>query len=280
VRIVVRLFALQRQQLGTGRLELDVPEGSTIDAAWQSLTARHPVLDPFGPVVRFARNGAYAEPADRLEPGDELAVIPPVAGGSTGPDGSGGPGVSDVSRGHGEAVTLALTAEPIDSAAIAGLHAAIASDQDGAVVLFSGRTRRTPGTPAPGEEAEAVRHAGQSVEALEYEAYESMALDILRAIQVEVRERFGVERLAILHRVGVVPLGATSVAVVAAAPHREAAFDAARYAIDELKARAPIWKSERFADGSVWLGAPARTGPPATVAAARRQELAPHEEPA
>ncbi len=74
-------------------------------------------------------------------------------------------------------------------------------------------------------------------------------------------ERFGVDRLAIVHRLGPVPLGEASVIVVAAAPHREAAFAAARYAIDETKARAPIWKAERFADGHVWIGRPARTGP-------------------
>jgi molybdopterin synthase catalytic subunit len=72
-----------------------------------------------------------------------------------------------------------------------------------------------------------------------------------------------VGRLAIIHRLGEVPLGEVSVAVLAVSPHRDAAFDAARYAIDETKARAPIWKAERFRDGHVWIGEPARTGPPA-----------------
>jgi molybdopterin synthase catalytic subunit len=240
VQIVVRLFALQRQQLGTGRLEIDVPDGATVAGAWDALAARYPQLAPAAGVVRFARNGAYTATDDALEAGDELAVIPPVAGGA-------------------DAVpTIELTSDPIDEAAVGRLYAALVTDDDGAAVIFLGRTRRTAGTPAPGQEGEAERHAGQDVEALEYEAYESMARDVLARIADEARQRFAVDRLGIVHRTGVVALGETSVAVVACAPHREAAFEAARYAIDELKARAPIWKSERFADGSVWLGAPAR----------------------
>src|SRR4051795_13051030 len=81
-----------------------------------------------------------------------------------------------------------------------------------------------------------------------------MAVAILSAIADEIEARFGVTRLAIVHREGEVPLGEASVAIVACAPHRDAAFDAARYAIDETKARAPIWKAEHFADGKVWIG--------------------------
>ena len=87
-----------------------------------------------------------------------------------------------------------------------------------------------------------------------------MALKTLATIADEIATRFGVDRLAIVHRVGEVPLGQPSIAVVAVAPHRDAAFEAARYAIDETKARAPIWKAERFADGHVWIGHQARTG--------------------
>ena len=126
---------------------------------------------------------------------------------------------------------------------------------------FLGRTRSTPGTPAPGQEAEAARHAGRAVESLEYEAHEPMALSTLATIADEIETRFGVDRVAIVHRTGEVPLGEASIAVVAVAPHRDAAFEAARYAIDETKARAPIWKAERFADGHVWIGHQARTGP-------------------
>jgi molybdopterin synthase catalytic subunit len=126
-------------------------------------------------------------------------------------------------------------------------------------VTFEGRTRSTPGSPAPGEEAAAARHAGRAVESLEYEALEPLVRRVWEAIADDVAARFGVRRLAIAHRTGDVPLGDASVIIVAAAPHREAAFAAARHAMDETKARAPIWKAERFADGHVWIGEPART---------------------
>ncbi len=99
----------------------------------------------------------------------------------------------------------------------------------------------------------------------EFERNRRGVVAVLDEIADEVAERFGVERLAIVHRTGEVPLGEVSVAIVAVSPHRDAAFDAARYAIDETKARAPIWKAERFADGHVWIGEPARTGPAGTT---------------
>ena len=156
---------------------------------------------------------------------------------------------------------LELREEPFGTSILGELADRLATDEDGAVVGFVGRTRRSPGTPAPGQEAEAARHAGRSVDALAYEAHEAMAIRVLATIADEIRERFGVARVAIVHRTGDVPLGEASIAVVAVAPHRDAAFRAARYGIDETKARAPIWKAERFADGHVWIGEPARIGP-------------------
>ena len=129
------------------------------------------------------------------------------------------------------------------------------------MVGFLGVTRATPGTPAPGQEGEAERHAGRAVESLDYEALEPLALRVLSEIADEIHHRFGVERLAIVHRTGSVPLGEASVAIVACSAHRGDAFAAAAYAIDETKARAPIWKAERFSDGHVWIGHVARTGP-------------------
>ena len=127
-------------------------------------------------------------------------------------------------------------------------------------MTFVGRTRVTPGTPAPGQEAEAARHAGRVVDELEYEAFEPMASACSARSPTRSRRGSASRRVAIVHRTGVVPLGEASVVVVAVAPHRDAAFAAARYAIDETKARAPIWKAERFEDGVVWIGEAARTG--------------------
>jgi molybdopterin synthase catalytic subunit len=248
IRIHVRLFALQRELAGTRALTLDLGLGSTVSDAWDALVDRHPVLAPGRESVRFARNGTYADADEALEDGDEVAMIPPVSGG----DAALGP--TDGAR-----TILELRPEPLEPSILADLTARLATTEDGAVVGFLGVTRVTPGTPAPGQEAEAERHADERVDGLEYEALESMALRILGEIADEARDRFGVERLAIVHRTGSVPLGEASVAIVAAAPHRAAAFDAARYAIDETKARAPIWKAERFASGHVWIGDPART---------------------
>jgi molybdopterin synthase catalytic subunit len=109
-------------------------------------------------------------------------------------------------------------------------------------VTFLGTTRETsPGDPRP-------------VEALDYEAYDAMALAEMRAIAAETRERFGPLGIAMVHRTGRVALGEPSVAVVVAAPHRGAAFDACRYAIDALKSRVPVWKRERYRDGgTAWI---------------------------
>ena len=251
VQIRVRLFAIQRELAGTREVALDLDDGADVRAAWDALVARFPILAPGRDSVRFARNGAYAEPTTALADGDELAVIPPVSGGAA----------MDAGRPTTESRILELRETPFSAAILAELTERLVTPEDGAAVGFLGRTRSTPGTPAPGQEDEAARHAGRAVDALEYEAHESMAVAVLEQIADEIAARFGVGRVAIVHRTGEVPLGEVSIAVVTVAPHRDAAFLAARYAIDETKARAPIWKAERFADGHVWVGHPARSGP-------------------
>jgi molybdopterin synthase catalytic subunit len=246
VRIRVRLFAVQRELVGARELTLEPADGATIEDAWASLVERYPVLAPGRTSVRFARNAAYAPPTTTLEDNDELAIIPPVSGGS-----------ADSAAGERRRI-VELRDAPFEASILADLAGRLAIPADGAVVAFLGITRASPGTPAPGQEIEASRHAGRTVEALDYEAHDEMALGVIDAIADEIERRFGVTRLGLVHRTGKVPLGAASVAIVACAPHRDAAFDAARYAIDETKARAPIWKAERFSDGHVWMGQPAR----------------------
>jgi MoaD family protein len=253
VAVRARLFAIQRELAGAREIQLALPAGATVEDAWGDLVRRFPVLAPGRPYVRFARNGEYAEPGAPLADGDEVAVIPPVSGGAGGDD-----------RASGNAVTverfrrLELRAERLDDALLAELRAAVGHPRMGAIVSVLGLPRETPGSPAPGEEEEAARHAGEDVLGLEYEAFEVLARRVFEAIADELEERHAVRRVAIVHRTGNVPVGEASVAIVVGAAHRAAAFEACRYAIDELKARAPIWKSERFADGSVWIGRPAR----------------------
>ena len=249
LRIRVRLFAMQRETAGMKELRLEVPLGATVDDAWSAVVEVVPALEPGRPSLRFAVNGEYADPDRPLADGDEIACIPPVSGGADAED-------------PGEAHRiLELREDPFPASLATDLAHRLATDLDGGVVTFVGRTRVTPGTPAPGQEAEAARHAGREVRGLAYEAFEPMALAVLEEIADEIDARFGVRRVAIVHRTGEVPLGEASVLVVACAAHRGAAFEAARYAIDETKARAPIWKAERFADGHVWIGDVARTGP-------------------
>ncbi|MDP9483344.1 MAG: molybdenum cofactor biosynthesis protein MoaE [Chloroflexota bacterium] len=248
MRIRVRLFAIQRELAGTREVALELGEGATIEDGWTALVEHFPILGPGRGSVRFARNGEYADADTVLADGDELACIPPVSGG-------GEPDLNDLGA-RVRVIELRRAAFPAGLGEELGAH--LATPADGAVVVFAGRTRESPGTPAPGQEAEAARHAGRRVDALEYEAHESMAERVLGVITDEAAERFGVVRMAIVHRLGPVPLGEVSILVVAAAPHRDAAFAAARYAIDETKARAPIWKAERFSDGHIWIGAPAR----------------------
>ena len=130
-----------------------------------------------------------------------------------------------------------LTASPID---VAPLLAAAARAECGAVNLFLGTTRD--------------HHDGRAVARLEYEAHEGMALAALRALEDEARERFRLAHVAIVHRLGVVPVAEASVAVVVSTPHRGPAFESSRWIMDELKRRVPIWKKEHFADGGAeWV---------------------------
>ena len=139
--------------------------------------------------------------------------------------------------------TVALVREPIDVAGLAGC-----SERDGGVCLFVGVVRN--------------ENRGRTVRSLEYEAYEEMALPLMREIAEETRRRFPISSLHLVHRLGPLAVGEASVAVAAASPHRAEAFAACRFAIDTLKARVPIWKKEFYADGSEWLDAPLPASPP------------------
>jgi molybdopterin converting factor subunit 1 len=265
LRIRVRLFAMQREAAGTKELRLEVPLGSTVEDAWSAIVATVPALAPGRASLRFAVNGTYAGPETALADGDEVACIPPVSGGADDSDADSDADADDADDAADGGRILEIRSEPVPGGLVADLIGRLATHEDGGVVAFLGRTRVTPGTPAPGQEAQATELEGRAVEGLEYEAFEPMALGVLAQIADEIEARWGVSHLAIVHRTGTVPLGDVSVVVVAASPHRDAAFEAARYAIDETKARAPIWKSERFADGHVWIGHPARTGPVASI---------------
>ena len=216
MRINVRTFAVLRE-LSTDRDALDLPDGSTLADAWRAFAARFPALQPHGEFVRGALNGEYAGWDARLADGDEVAWLPPVSGGAA-EERSG------------------LTDAPID---VVALETSLASLEHGALVTFVGRARRTADD-------------GREVLELDYEAFGEMAERVLAEIAAEAGERWPGSETVVRHRTGLVPLGEAAVAIVTAAPHRAEAYEANRFVIEAIKERLPIWKRERFADGSDW----------------------------
>jgi molybdopterin synthase catalytic subunit/molybdopterin converting factor small subunit len=170
----------------------------------------------------IAVNHAYASPDQVLNDGDEIAILPPVSGGTMSVDPQ-------------PRAQIALVREPIDAAAI---EHAIKSGADGAVCIFDGIVRDNT--------------RGRATLHLDYEAYEEMALKQMHLLRSEAIEHFGVRDVAIVHRLGRLVVGETSVFIAVASAHRGAAFDACRWVIDTLKKTVPIWKKEQFVDGSIW----------------------------
>lgn len=211
-----RCFALLRE-LATDRCDLILADGALMSDAWAALADRYPALAAHREWVRGAHNGAYAAWDAPLDDGDEVAFLPPVSGGEARPP------------------TAALTDGPID---VAALEAAVVSLGHGALLTFVGRARDTADD-------------GRRVVELEYEAYPEMAASVLREIAAEASARWDVAA-AVVHRVGVVPLGDAAVVIVTAGAHRAEAYEANRFVIEAIKERLPIWKRERFADGSEW----------------------------
>lgn len=241
LRVRVRLFAVVAERLGTRQLELVVPGGARAATVRDELARRAPAQRGLLELCRLAVNGRYADPEQPLRDGDEVALIPPVSGGAAdpGPAEVAAPGRGEAGRvAAGEDGRFFVTAAPLS---LDELFRAVARDDHGAVVLFVGITRRFTGP--------------RETRRLEYEAYLPMAAEELARIGAEAEARWPGVRVAIGHRTGPVAIGEASVVVAAAAPHRPDAFAAARYAIDALKVRAPIWKREHYADGRVeWVG--------------------------
>jgi MoaE-MoaD fusion protein len=219
VRVGVRLFARYRETAGRERLDVDLPEGGTVEEAWSAVIARHPELSPYRPYTLFAVGQEYVEPEHPLRTGDELCLFPPVSGGSA-------------------ADTYRVVEHPLSPEAVASL---VDDPRAGGIVIFSGVVRNETG--------------GRPVKFLEYEAHAPMAEAKMREIGEAARARWPqVRRVAMLHRVGRLEIGEASVLIAVSAAHRGEAFDACEYAIDTLKRTVPVWKKEHFEDGEVWVG--------------------------
>jgi molybdopterin synthase catalytic subunit len=250
--IRVRLFARYREAVGRDRLDLDVPEGGTVESAWDAVVSRHPELAQYRPYTLFAVGHEYVAPEHRLRQGDELCFFPPVSGGSSTDDMGGlsmppkppALGAPRPSRGaprppdSSTQDTYRVVEHPLSADAIAAL---VDDAGAGGIVIFSGVVRNQTG--------------GRPVKFLEYEGHAPMAEAKLREIGEAIRVRWsGVKRVALLHRLGRLEIGESSVLLAVSAAHRGEAFAACQYAIDTLKRTVPIWKKEHFEDGEVWVG--------------------------
>jgi molybdopterin synthase catalytic subunit len=220
MRARVLFFGLLKDLTGRSAEDAEFPDGADLGAVFETYAVRYPRMREMARSIVIARNHEFAGPGTKLREGDEIAFLPPVSGGSDGQDGH----------------YFALTRRPIDASAVI---ARIQTGAEGAVVAFEGTVRNST--------------KGRTVLCLDYECYEPMALKLIEDIGREIAASRQLTRVAIVHRLGRMLVGETSVLVVAAAPHRGPAFEAAREGIDRLKKLVPIWKKEHFADGEVWV---------------------------
>ncbi|HLK89895.1 MAG TPA: molybdopterin converting factor subunit 1 [Polyangia bacterium] len=219
MKVEVLYFAVLRERTRLDQETVELPAAASVGDARAVIARRHPSVAALLAQVKIAVNRAMADDGRALADGDELALLPPVAGGAA-------------------RAGIRISAEPVT---VEGALAALPEGDHGGVVTFAGIVRRRG-------------HHLPDVVRLEYEAYREMAEAVLGEIADEIeREHPGV-RLAIHHRTGALRVGEIAVAIAAAAAHRAPAFEACREAIDRLKARAPIWKKEIGESGEAWVG--------------------------
>ncbi|MBV9268809.1 MAG: molybdenum cofactor biosynthesis protein MoaE, partial [Acidobacteriaceae bacterium] len=225
MRVRVLFFGVLKEIVGRTEETVDVPPDSTIASLFERYCAGNETLCGRRPSILFARNREFATPETTLAENDEIAFLPPVSGGSA-------PLPIVDPAGH----RFAITRERIDSQLWTRL---LQRPEDGAVVVFEGIVRNNT--------------KGRPTEFLEYECYEPMALEQMARIGREIAAAFPIGRIGFIHRLGRLQVGEASVAVIASAPHRRPAFEAALEGINRLKREVPIWKKEFFSDGAVWV---------------------------
>jgi molybdopterin converting factor subunit 1 len=218
MKINLLLFGSVREAAGTSKLEVELVDGASVADLRIWLAERNPVVEKLGDRLAASINTEMAQADDVLEDGDEVAFLPPVAGGD------------------GAVKRCTISELPLDEAEVA---ARVEGPDAGGVVSFIGRVRN---------------HArGHTIEHLEYEAYPAMAEKEMEKIVDEAAEKWPGTRVAIAHRIGRLEIGDAAVIVIAASAHRGEAFDACEFAIDTLKVTVPIWKREVATDGAYWV---------------------------
>jgi molybdopterin synthase catalytic subunit len=224
VEIRVLFFGLLRDVCGKADDRLEVDQGASAGSVFDHYAARYPKLAEMAGSIVIARNREFTDRAQAVAEGDEIALLPPVSGGMapeiTGPEGH----------------YFALRRAPID---IRALEERLLRGLDGASVTFQGVVRNNT--------------RGRATLRLEYECYEAMAIRMMAEIGRAIAGEFAISRIGIVHRLGTLEIGEASVVVIATAPHRRPAFEAALEGINRLKKLVPVWKKEYFADGEVWV---------------------------
>jgi molybdopterin synthase catalytic subunit len=226
VRVTVLFFGLLRDVTGRSREVIEIAEGSRIQDIYDEYTRQFPRLAALSASIVPARNQQFSRYDAALADGDEVAFLPPVSGGSS-------LYTHEIAE---EGQFYALTRQVIDTRA---LPARLLRGEDGAVVVFEGVVRNNT--------------KGRPTLFLDYECYEPMAITVLAQIGRELASENPIGGIAMVHRLGRMNIGETSVAVAVTAPHRKPAFEAALEGINRLKRMVPIWKKEYFADGEVWV---------------------------
>ena len=226
MKVRVLFFGASHDITGCEGEQVELADGQALGELRRRYEARFPKLGEMGGSLLMAVNQELRERSWRLADGDEVAFLPPVSGGHDGDEVAQSAPISDFFR---------LTRDPIPTAQLAE---DLKASADGAVVVFEGIVRDHLGA--------------RRTLYLEYEGYEPMALAKMQEIGREVRDRFPIARIGIIHRLGRINISGTSVAIIVTSEHRRAAFEACHYAIDRLKQTVPIWKKEYFEDGVVW----------------------------
>ena len=231
VQVKVLFFGMLKDIVGRAEEQVELTGAQSLASVFDNYARRFPRLGELSASVVVASNRQFVPRATPVNDGDEIAFMPPVSGGAPSPLDAYTHVIEDPGG-----LFFALTRRPVDTAAVGRR---ILRPEDGALVNFEGVVRNNT--------------KGRVTEFLDYECYEVMAIAVMADIGRDIARTHEIGRIAMVHRLGRMEIGETSVAVLVSAPHRVAAFQAALDGINRLKRTVPIWKKEHFAGGDVWV---------------------------